>query len=173
MLLPDAKPSFRFWNFFLSPNGRVSRKPIWYFVAPIQATFYAISWIVAQNVQAAIDGGDFRNSPWLFGDLVLALFTLTMLWPMFALVGKRLHDVGWTAGLGVAPFVVLVLAIVQSVSTLNGLGNIPTALYMLIPLLTYYNLALIALLAVLPGTKGANRFGLPVGSFPPEPAEHF
>jgi len=137
----------------------------------MQAVFFVTPWIITQRVQTAIAEGNFRSSPWLFANIAFGVFVLIMLWPMFAVVAKRLHDVGWIASLGVAPFVVFLLGVVQGVTAaLDGMdGGLP----LLAPVLTCYNLALIALLACLPGTKGANRFGLPVGSPPPAASEHF
>ena len=174
MLLPDTKPPFRFWRFFFSPNGRVSRKAIWYFVVPIHATFYVASRIITENLEAAI-GNNLMNSPWLYGNTLIGLFALVSLWPTFVIVAKRLHDVGWSAFLGIAPFALILVGFTDSLMTLRShvVSTEFSLLNVLMLILNYGNLALIALLGFLPGAKGSNRFGLPVGSFPPEPAEHF
>lgn len=174
MLLPDTKPPFRFWTFFFSPHGRVSRKAIWLFVGPIHTTFFAVSWIIPAMLRTDIANGNLQNSPWILANAFLGLFILVLAWPMFAVIAKRLHDLGWIAAFGTAQLVGLALGMAYGAATVvTGPQTMSPVFSITTMVLAYYHLALIALLAILPGTKGANRFGPPPGSLAPEAAQHF
>ena len=162
--LPDIKPPFRFWNFFFSLNGRVSRLAMWTFILPWRLLAFAAllglqAW--SHAVPMTLKADHTPNYPaWYLLQAGIGLFSLFMAWPTFAVRFKRLHDVRLT---GLPALVTILPITVQMVFSsglifmatkvlphgAHSLGIIATAIVWLLDLA----------LAVVPGTRGPNRYG--------------
>ncbi len=170
-----AKPPFRFWRFFFSLRGRVSRLAIWAFVLPGKVVAWAAEYLVrrdyyvpAMNAYIATvksDVADTHRAEQAFTHTAIImtsveLLSFLLIWPFFALIVKRLHDIGWR-GLFALPILLpalyaVVAGALQAVNHLHRV-NLPVG-----PAFTvdyYYVWALVLLLAILPGKTAANRYG--------------
>ena len=165
MLLPYTKPPFRFWNFFFSPQGRVSRLAIWAFVLPVRLSLLAID-LAMQTIGFPFDSiNTFSSSPWYMLSMVkLAIIVVTM-WPIFAILAKRFHDLGWTGLPALAAFMPIILGVLVSIY-LRVTGEIPPnpMIGRIQPILNDSAFVLALVLAFIPGQKTSNRFGPPVTS---------
>jgi len=187
--LPDkAKPAFRFWSFFFSLKGRVSRVPIWAFVLPVKAVLQLASFALLfyehevrrSFLRTAPSSG---SAPAIFNHyqdlrivgLVFGLIAWLMFWPIFALLFKRLHDAGWL-GLFALPvplsFVYIIAMAIFRILHHNTMPDPNLALYTswILGAIKVYGWTLAIILAVLPGMHGTNRFG-PAPGQPPATAE--
>ena len=166
--MPESQAKFRFWWFFFSLKGRVTRVPVWYFVLPLHViflTFDIVSRIVPQNSDKIL----FEN-PWFIAGLALAGFYVLLCWPIFAIVVKRLHDIG-LSGMAALPclyplLIILALGLSESMyhSGIDIFEYIPffrTDDYAQYVLSAYYIYASILILAsaLIPGNKASNRYG--------------
>jgi uncharacterized membrane protein YhaH (DUF805 family) len=150
-------------NFLFNPNGRVSRKQIWFnYLLPV-----AFAGFVANFVDAAVFGASLTSRaafadgapPMTFG---LSFFlNLFLLWPSIAVPVKRFHDRGMT-GWWVLLFA-LGIVFCGGFAVFEMLANAPSgsmgaagpALLVLAGLM----LAQFVILYCLPGQDGENRFG--------------
>jgi uncharacterized membrane protein YhaH (DUF805 family) len=119
-------------DFYVSPRGRLARHPYW--------TRGLITFFLIGCAYAIFDRIAHLNG-------VFPLLVLALLWPNIAVMGRRLHDVGvsgwWSGAILLAPtFVMLV-----------------TRMYQYADYAMYTTSAAQALLGVIPGTVGPNRFG--------------
>lgn len=174
MLLPAIKPPFHYWRFFFSPHGRVSRKAIWYFALPEKVALHILGWSLTYIVQQQIDYP--QSSPWMIGITIVGLVDLILMWPVFAVVAKRLHDVGLTALFAFPPFLSLAWLLFPMVSIATGFQTAAgyfEYINMVMQWISIYYLLLIAVLAVVPGQKTTNRFGPPVTGPEDDEAKHF
>lgn len=149
------KAPFRFWRFFFSLQGRVSR---WPFLAFSLTTRLVI--LAGYQSLRFIPGIDPVRM--VFYTLPLGLLTLVVLWPNFALLFKRFHDANLTglwALLYFAPFFYAIYEgslLVQGVQ--HGHAIAPRPKYASWGLAAFnYGLMLAAFL--LPHSKSANRYG--------------
>ena len=92
--MPESQAKFRFWWFFFSLKGRVTRVPIVFFVLPFHVVFLAFD-IVSRIVPRNTDKILFEN-PWFIAGVMLFAINILLNWPIFALLVKRLHDFGLT-----------------------------------------------------------------------------
>ncbi len=185
--MPDTKPPFRFWNFFFSLNGRVSRLGVWAFILPEKALAWFVPYLIARFIyhpaavayKAAVHSDDFDKVQAMFPSFETAsiiwslqgVIFLFLLWPAFALTFKRLHDVGWR-GLFALPILspYIYNGIVLTFQIAGHLHRVNLHASLIFNALYYYTWALSILLAILPGNTETNRFGrLPTQ--PPKPIQ--
>ena len=127
--------SNRFTDFYALPWGRLGREGYW--IGGL-LLFFAIGFIHGVAVHL-FHTRDFST--------VLALI---LLWPNIALTARRLQDVnvsGWWSALYVAP-----AAVVLSVGLLTGYWQLATYVSYVCP-------AGQAVLGLIPGTTGPNKYG--------------
>ena len=174
MLLPDIKPSFRFWRFFFSPQGRVSRLAIWAFVLPVRLSLLAID-LTMQAIGFPMDSiNTYSSTPWYMLSMVkLAIIVVTM-WPIFAILAKRLHDIGWTFLPALAAFMPIIGGILVFIY-LQVTDEFPPnpIIGRIQPILNDTAFVLALVLAFIPGQRTTNRFGPPVTGPADNPAHHF
>jgi uncharacterized membrane protein YhaH (DUF805 family) len=161
-LADSRKAPFHFWRFFFSLQGRVSRGP-----------FLAFELITRLGLLAGYQG--LRYIPGLapvtigLYSLPLALISLIVLWPNFALLFKRFHDAGQTGLWALPYFAPFFYGVYIGFSTLQA-GFHKHALAASPPYVTWaliaINYGLILVAALLPGTRTANRFGPRPGHLP-------
>ena len=136
-------------------SGRSRRKEYWMYVLLL-----IIVGVVLSLIESLLGLG---GSVGPYGPLS-ALFALATFVPSLAVSIRRLHDSnrsGWWVLIGIAPYAVLVLAMVSGSLALTGLLSL-VALGGAIVLLVFM---------LLEGTKGPNRFGPdPKGEGEPAPA---
>ena len=151
---------FRLWNFLLSPQGRISRRAYALFIVP--ATF-APSLLRGAVQYSALHGG--TGSVAIAANLALLVLQIALLWPKFASTAKRAHDFGGWGGIGVVgvlPFVAsIAYGIYYVLAGRQGLNIAHSPWRLGLNILVYSVWAVTFLLCVIPGTKGANRFGPP------------
>ncbi len=157
-----AKPPFRFWSFFFSLQGRVSRLAIWAFVIPYDVTFFLASRYIhelqSNSIHHLTSVEGFYPQPWVIGYLVLGIVEFLMFWPIFAVIFKRLHDIrlsGLISLITLAPFVL---------AFARGFARTGLHVYIKPEPMIFFGLGMAvwiahAILAVIPGTSGANRYG--------------
>lgn len=163
----DTKPPFRFWSFFFSPQGRVSRKAIWYFVLPVQGTVLAAQYGISFVKKNLLTRDELLHSGWTYANLWVGLVMLIMVWPIFATLAKRLHDLAVTGAPALLHFLPFVMAIAYGLAAANyALQHDFEATMRLSEIMGIVRLgidlcvvALILFLAIRRGQSGANRFG--------------
>ncbi|TAI66164.1 DUF805 domain-containing protein [Bradyrhizobium sp. Leo170] len=129
----QVKPRSRMFStfawYFLSPNGRISRQEFRLgFLGIVLVYILLVRYYVSPDVNPPYDGS-------------VRLALLIVLWPLIAILAKRLHDLnvsGW--------WLLTLLAIPLVASAINISVSIP---YLLI----------VAFLSFFPGGYGDNRFG--------------
>lgn len=142
----EAKPPFRFWSFFFSPQGRVSRLTMWVFVVPASLAYLTLSRLLwALSVQHLSDVSVYS------AQAGLGFAGLLMFWPLFAAVFKRLHDIQLTG------FLALIMLLPQSARAASiALGHLGPVLSVLPECMVW--LGFIGL-SIVKGTRGPNRYG--------------
>lgn len=160
--MPSSTPPFRFWHFFFSLNGRVSRHAIWWFVLPVEIVLRGgreIFRLVARQ-HAMVDG--FQTL--YVGMTLFGLVRLIMAWPIFAVLFKRLHDRTLT-GLIALPYLLdfaVAIGIAFTYFSFRNHESLQTA-SLILRYSPFVGLAfttlLVLILAILPGRRGPNRYG--------------
>lgn len=168
-LADPRKAPFRFWRFFFSLQGRVSRVPFLTFELITRLGLLAGYQIV-------------RHIPGLppitiiAYTLPLTLISLAALWPNFALLFKRFHDNG-QSGLWALPYFAPFLygGYIGYTSLQAGLHN-----HAFVPGFSYVNWLIIAInyglvliAAALPGNRTTNAFGPRPGLLPDQAQDVF
>ena len=76
----ESQPQgFDFRRFYFTPSGRVNRKEFWlYYFLPFLAGYMAV-YFVGSTVGLA-------------GDIALVICSIAVLWPVWCVTTKRLHD---------------------------------------------------------------------------------
>ncbi len=155
--MPSSIPPFRFWRFFFSLKGRVSRRAIWWFVLPVEAATDIImyGW---RHLRPVAQGTSIDDA--IVYASVIGLIKLMFLWPVFAVLVKRLHDCNVTGLIALPRFLPFVAIIGTAIGVLyiRGIDMLYVGSYINLGATIYLGL-LILVLAFLPGSKGANRFG--------------
>lgn len=147
--------------FLFSLKGRISRKPFVVFILISHLTvFLSTHW--ANTYWAASSFSLSATWPLMIPGLIGTAF----IWPMFAICVKRLHDLNRQS---VWAWIIFIKPVVAAITTyfvadIYLSQNIePTGLDWLINwpvmFLGYYILLLQLCLALIPGTKGPNRYG--------------
>ena len=163
--MPESQAKFRFWWFFFSLKGRVTRVPFAVFLLSTRLALEAGSFIITQAVSN--DNIPLKSGLYLF----LGLIGIVLLWPQFSVLTKRLHDISlpfWPALLYFVPKAsqLAFLYFWQAQSRINALAT-PTSAEvqfniwasMLIPALNVGVWIGLLVLAFIPGTQGRNRYG--------------
>ena len=163
----SQKAPLRFWSFFFSLQGRVSRGPFLVFALITHLGLLAARQIIG-IVAARQFGGDLSSPSFELTGLcqtAIGLVDLVVLWPNFALLFKRFHDAGlsglwslpyfWPVIQGIFSTVMFTLAVQR--------GDLAAA-EQLTPDYVKWSIigvtwGLIAIGALLPARKAANRFG--------------
>jgi uncharacterized membrane protein YhaH (DUF805 family) len=171
MAEPQRAP-FRFWSFFFSLNGRVSRVPFLVFELitrlGVLAGYQALRFVPGLSM----------NTLGLY-TLPLGLITVIMFWPNFALLFKRFHDAG-LSGLWALPYfapapylVYVVYARLAAVGRHDMVAaqHVTSAYADWALAAIAWGLVLIA--ALLPSGKSANRYGPRAGYLPEPPLDMF
>lgn len=143
-----------FATLFLSPHGRIGRKPYW-----IGLIILLIAQVIA-----------------LFLPVVGQIIGLLLIYPAVCVYGKRLHDLGrgmWWLGVVIAATVFALIAIFavavrpmlavsggphDEIAMLNAFAAAPGVAPLLL-ITVAINLGFVLWLGVAPGQKGDNRFG--------------
>ena len=142
--------STQFAWFFFSLKGRISRQEFWlgYLLT------LSLGALVIPRLQTLVFAlRRPASGPWYRDELATALMlprlavVVAVVWPLTALLVKRLHDLGLSGWWLLAFIGALWLMVVTGVEQRNYLG-----------------LVLLAILGSVPGKRGDNRFGVdPVG----------
>jgi uncharacterized membrane protein YhaH (DUF805 family) len=131
--------------FFLSTKGRVSRQEFWLGYLLIVVLMFLLAHFLQDRslaYQRPLSG------PWHRDDLTAALLPATfvaaaiMIWPLFALYVKRLHDIGRSGWWLLAFPAALWVTDAAGLDRLNLAGGL-----------------LVTVLGLIPGQPGVNRFG--------------
>lgn len=163
------KQPFLFGHFFFSLNGRVTRVPFSVFILPSKIFFW--------GAPVVIRAYPLDKSLLLPLVAVISILHISILWPIFAVTFKRLHDIGLSGLLGLLAFIPPVMNMIVSGltarATLNGLSN-PTPIWIgtMINMLFYIIWACTLALAFWPSCKGSNTYG-PDPSQPEDTSEVF
>lgn len=147
-------------KFLFSPKGRIGRVPFAAFVIPPTMVFVGIGVFLAFNATFIDDQ--------TYDLLLMSLVVLPVLflWPSFALTIKRLHDINlswppaliwfWPFLAVASTFILRLLAGTEADAQIyTTIGERVTVLNRL---LLFLELALVAVLSFIPGTKGLNRY---------------
>lgn len=160
---PDRLP-FRFWRFFFSLQGRVSRLPYALFVVGPLAFFAALTLM-----HGLIRQGFFVENPGMLY-AAIGIAKLLLLWPHFAVISKRLHDLGSNLLPAFAWFLPLAGSIGMTIWQMRPVSNpletpsspdVAVGIYAQLAF-SVLNIALLlaaVILSIIPGTKGTNRYG--------------
>jgi uncharacterized membrane protein YhaH (DUF805 family) len=129
-----------------SLNGRIGR--LHYLLYNIMVEF---AWFIANALgQRAIGHGHVTIAGLIVGGILILGFGAGMVWADTALIVKRLHDVNisscWT---------MLIVAVPIVIGIASHAAHIGSAL------VVNLELGLLLLLALIPGTKGPNKYGAP------------
>ncbi len=152
----SAKQPFPFWRFFVSLKGRLTRAPFIVFMLPMKliATAMLITQYTDLSLIRALSFG-------------LIVFQLVFVWPQYAVVVKRLHDIGRSSffALHIPVYMVAWLAYLiffYYYSRRQPLNLLPYVAYNLLQNITLlYGYLLFVVLAIVPGHKGLNHYGSP------------
>ncbi|ESQ76350.1 DUF805 domain-containing protein [Asticcacaulis sp. AC402] len=160
-----AKAPFKFWSFFFSTRGRVSRVQFSLFEIPALLMLLAVPWIVVPLLQQQRGVTD---SSWMIVSAAAGLVTLLMMWPRFSVAVKRLHDLGWAWWPALPILLPLLNSLAAGVANyLDVSSDFQTeygrwaGFYWIGNGLGFYTIGLIVALALLPGSKEENRYGPP------------
>jgi uncharacterized membrane protein YhaH (DUF805 family) len=132
--------TFDLKTFLLSPEGRVGRSPFFSFIA-ITGMYSAI---------LGFTNGFIGRSSVLFTASVIVL--LAVIWPVWCVTAKRLHDIGQPAPWALLMFVPEILLIAIIAIGLPSLSGVQIAA-------TIIRCLFVFALIVMPGTKTENRYG--------------
>ncbi|WP_181404535.1 DUF805 domain-containing protein [Asticcacaulis tiandongensis] len=146
--------------FLFSLKGRVSRVPFIVFAI----VYYLTIFIATYWADTYMDASSFPLSrAWAF--MVPGFIGAMFIWPMFATCVKRLHDIDrqsfWAWIILIKPVLAAIITYFAADIHFNRDAQ-PAELDRLVNwpnLISYYVLLLQLVLALWPGTKGANRYG--------------
>jgi len=93
--------------------------------------------------------------------LALGAINLMCLWPKFAITFKRLRDCGLPGAVAAILFVPLALNVCTAVQIIVGIPSLDTFTGTVSNLMFYVIWAFAVALCLIPGNKGANRYGPP------------
>ncbi len=166
-LSSETTPPFRFWRFFFSPQGRVSRKAVWYFLLPVHSALLAAQYGIGLTMRYLLTPNEILYSGWLYANLWVGLAMVILLWPSFAIMVKRLHDCGMAGMFAIPILIPLILAITIGIISAHfaSQGNTDAALRWenaigyARSIIELYVLILIIFLALQRSSPGPNRFG--------------
>ena len=129
-------PAFALKKFFTdwSIDGRSARSEIWWVALFVNFPMYVLASIVGNSELA----------------MMLGIIALVLLWPNTCMEGRRFHDLGINAGVGVA--LVLIQALFEVLANIMSEGTI----YLLIGRLIGF---VLLLFNVAQSQQHANRFG--------------
>lgn len=159
-----ARALFKFWRFFFSTQGRVSRVP--YTLSVVLPRLVLVAAALATN--AIVTPKDFQMSTMV--RLADGGCFLLLLWPHFAITSKRLHDFGFSLWPALVLFMPFLTGIMLGVALANHMLNIfstagsPQSIslryaHLILTGLTHITTVASLILALVPGTKGINRYG--------------
>jgi uncharacterized membrane protein YhaH (DUF805 family) len=148
------KQSFHFGRFFFSLKGRLTRAPFIAFMLPMKLLSTAI--LTAKYISLP-----------LIPAFALGLIALQLVlaWPQYAIIVKRLHDIGRSALFAIHIPVYMIawlyyLFFFYYLSHLQPLNLLPYVAYNLLEkIVVFYGYVLFFVLAFVPGTKGMNLYG--------------
>lgn len=158
------------WRFLLSTRGRTARLPYALFMVSTSLALFAAYYFLFPII---MNTGISIASPVIS---VFGLLAFLWIWPSYALSVRRLKDINtqtWPAVFFLLSFLVVglsgALPFAVPIGSPDGTGINPdyehiahvigTASY----IIDWLNRALILILCLIPGTKGANRYGPPPG----------
>ncbi len=162
--MSSSVPPFRFWSFFFSLKGRVSRRAVWCFVLPLEALLLGMTYSLRYLFRPKGSIDMFTSSPWFIAQMVVGLVAWITLWPVFAIIFKRLHDRGWSGLIALPYFAPMLMSLTVTFMRIGrgfdnpGYVDVKFTHYLTLGVNAYIGLLVLAL-AILPGSKGANRFG--------------
>ena len=141
----------------------MSRKAIWFFVLPLEATFRTLEYTLPVFTRTILTRQNAIGSPWLYANAILGGVMLIFMWPIFVILAKRLHDLRLTGFIAAPYFLPLLTAVIVASSVAIGFGLGQESLYRY-GLLSrsageVYVAVLILVLAAVKGQRGQNRFG--------------
>ncbi|MFT4075344.1 MAG: DUF805 domain-containing protein [Asticcacaulis sp.] len=147
---------FHFWAFFFSLKGRVTRLPFALTVLPFKLFFACVPHVMRAY-----------SLPVSSVTMVLGIITichLIVLWPLFAVTFKRLHDVGLSGFLALLASVPGILnfiaSFIQSRALLDHAYNPTLHWTLMATTIAFYTISACTLaLALWPGNKGPNQYG--------------
>ncbi len=140
-------------RFFLSPRGRMSRRQWWTLAVPVMASAFVLAGLIDVF---------FNKAFFLLGPARLWIGAV-LLWPSFALLSRRLHDLDRSAAT-LFPLAALIVAALLIGFVGVGLTGETITIFSAITvvMLWFVGCALAALVIVLstaPGQRGTNRHG--------------
>jgi uncharacterized membrane protein YhaH (DUF805 family) len=148
-------PKFQFWRFFFSLKGRVSRRAFAVTFIPARLAVWG-----ADELIRAYQLHTYKISLAILG-LALGAINLMCLWPKFAVSFKRLQDFSLPGAIAAILFTPLALNVWNTVQIVIATHPLHTFTDSLSDLLFYVIWGFAIVLCLIPGNKGANRYGSP------------
>ncbi|WAC48450.1 DUF805 domain-containing protein [Asticcacaulis sp. SL142] len=149
-------------GFLFSLSGRVARLPFIAFVIGVKLAIEAIGYAQRQYMP-----------PLPIDDMMIAaipgVITLVLMWPLFAVTVKRLHDIEWPAVLALVQFIPLIGIVIFFTRSQYYTADAEHLARMFewagigLNIMALISFGLFLLLAVIPGVNRTNRFGPPPG----------
>ncbi|WKL56146.1 DUF805 domain-containing protein [Asticcacaulis sp. ZE23SCel15] len=149
-------------GFLFSLSGRVARLPFIAFVIGVKLAIEAIGYAQRQYMP-----------PLPIDDMMIAaipgVITLILMWPLFAVTVKRLHDIEWPAVLALVQFIPLIGIVIFFTRSQYYTADAEHLARMFewagigLNIMALISFGLFLLLAVIPGVNRTNRFGPPPG----------
>jgi len=136
-------------------EGRLSRKTLWLSLIVLMPVLFLAQFAIENVIRATHTGGDEAT---IMSKSALA-YTFLTLYPTIALTTKRLHDFNWSGWWGALPIAFLAFTTSYQAELLadpKNLENVASGLW-----LALANIVPFALIGLIPGTRGPNRFGMP------------
>lgn len=149
-------------GFLFSLNGRVARLPFIVFVIGVKLMIEALGYAQRQ----------FMPPLPIDDSLILAIpgiLTLILMWPLFAVTVKRLHDIEWPAVLALVQFIPIIGIVIfftrsqYYTADAEHLARMFEVANFGLNIVALMSFGLFLLLAVIPGVNRTNRFGPPPG----------
>lgn len=147
-------------KFLFSTQGRVTRLPFILFVVGVRAAT-EIAHYFARNQDPSTSMVQYSS---VF--VIIGVAGLVVLWPVFAVTAKRLHDMNLPAVLALGHFLPLPLGFLsaQFVLAQNQSSDSDSTLFLsatqvTMQIIYFYIIALLLILSLVKGTKGPNRYG--------------
>lgn len=138
------------------PKGRIDR--LTYFIYGL--VLRIISVILAGTVffLASFLGDVAETYVEEYSTLAKVVIALPLLYGVFCVYAKRLHDLNMPAALGVLGFIDIILTVISAF--ISNASMSPTMAYTIMGIVVFVIVAFHLLLLFVPGTKGENRYGL-------------
>ena len=155
----SIKQPFHFWRFFFSLKGRTTRLPFVAFFLPYKLIFLGASMLIDANIYGTLSLQSVAAA--MYARNALNILNILLLWPVFSITFRRLHDIGLSGLLGLiwfAPAIVnaAVFALLMPATASNPFAMLP----LILKSVCFYTLwAFTLTLALWPGTKGPNKYG--------------